>query len=197
MDCRTFKANHLAFLDDTLEERGLVAMQRHLAECEACARHDAAVRRGLMVLHNLPPIEPSSDFRAKLSARLRDERVAMEREKILARRTDTLIRAPRVGPLAAAAASVVLAGTLAVGASVWNAGERGVDVVLPPVFAVAQLADTLPFGDAASPSPEVAPSVLLAAASSGMPVWPAAFLLDETPVQLLTAELRTVSDNTR
>jgi anti-sigma factor RsiW len=196
MDCRTFKTNHLAFLDDTLEERGLVAMQRHLAECGACARHDAAVRRGLMVLHNLPPIEPSPDFRARLSARLREERIAIEREKILARRTDTLIRAPRVGALAAAAASVLLAGTLAVGASVWNAGARGVDVVLPPVLAVAPLADTLPFGDAPTP-PEVAPSVLLAAASSGMPVWPAAFLLDETPMQLLTAELRTVSDNTR
>lgn len=197
MDCRTFKANHLAFLDDTLLERGLVAMQRHLAECEACARHDAAVRRGLMVLHSLPPIEPSRDFRAKLSARLREERIAMEREAIVARRTDSLIRAPRYGPFAAATASVLLAGTLAVGASVWNAGDRSVDVVLPPVVAVAPLPESAPVGEVATASPDVAPDFLVAAASSGMPVWPAAFLVDQAPVQLLTAELRMVSETTR
>ena len=193
MDCRTFKANHLAFLDDTLEERGLVAMQRHLAECETCARHDAAVRRGLMVLHNLPPIEPSPDFRAKLAARLRDERIAMEREAIAARRTDTLIRAPRYGPLAAAAASVLLAGTLAVGASAWNHDDR-VDVVMAPVLAAAPLTATDRYGDASGGASGVDPSFLVAAASSGMPVWPAALLVDQTPMQLVTAELRLISD---
>ena len=190
MDCRTFKANHLAFLDDTLEERGIVAMQRHLAECEACTRHDAAIRRGLMVLHSLPPIEPSPDFRTKLSARLREERVAMEREAIAARRTDTLIRAPRYGAFAAAAASVLFAGTLAVGATVWNGQDARtrVDVVHAPVLAAAphesEPVDTAPL---------VAPPVLVAAASSGMPVWPAALLVDRTPMQLVTAELRLIS----
>ena len=186
MDCPTFRANHLAFLDDTLEERGLVAMQRHLAECGACARHDAAIRRGLMVLHSLPPMEPSADFRAKLTARLRQERVAMEREAIAARRTDTLIRAPRFGPLSAAAASVLLAGTLAVGASVW--GERPyVDVVHAPVLATAPL-------PVASSDEPLEPTALVAAASSGMPIWSAALLVDRTPMQLVTAELRTLAE---
>ena len=190
MDCRTFKANHLAFLDDTLEERGLVAMQRHLAECEACARHDAAIRRGLMVLHSLPPIEPSPDFRTKLRARLREEKLAMEREAIAARRTDTLIRSPRFGPLGAAAASVLFAGTLAIGATVWNArDDRAVDVVHAPVIAAAPMVE-----EPAPPAPLVAPPVLVAAASSGMPVWPAALLVDQTPMRLVTAELRTISE---
>ena len=189
MDCRTFKANHLAFLDDTLEERGIVAMQRHLAECEACARHDAAIRRGLMVLHSLPPIEPSPDFRAKLTARLREEKIAMEREAIAARRTDTLIRAPRFGAFGAAAASVLFAGTLAIGATMWNArGDRAVDVVHAPVLAAAPIPE-----EPAPPAPLVAPPVLVAAASSGMPVWPAALLVDQTPMRLVTAELRTIS----
>lgn len=189
MDCPTFKANHLAYLDDTLEERGLVAMQRHLAECEACARHDAAIRRGLMVLHSLPPIAPSPDFRAKLSARLREERIAMEREAIAARRTDPLIRAPRRGPFAAAAASVFLAGTLAVGAASWqDAAERQVDVVLPPVLATAPLPERSPA------DPFAANSAFLAAVSSGMPIWPAAMLVDYAPVELVTAELRTISE---
>jgi anti-sigma factor RsiW len=191
MDCRTFKANHLAFLDDTLEERGLVAMQRHLAECGACARHDAAIRRGLMVLHSLPPIEPSPDFRTRLSARLREERVAMEREAIAARRTDTLIRAPRFGALSATAASLLFASTLAIGATVWNGrAARAVDVVHAPVFAAAPLVEE-PMLDA----PLVAPPVLVAAASSGMPVWPAALLVDQTPMRLVTAELRMISES--
>ena len=190
MDCRTFKANHLAFLDDTLEERGLVAMQRHLAECGACARHDAAIRRGLMVLHSLPPIEPSPDFRTRLSARLREERVVMEREAIAARRTDTLIRAPRFGALSATAASLLFASTLAVGATVWNGrADRAVDIVHAPVYATAPLVEE-PMADA----PLVAPPVLVAAASSGMPVWPAALLVDQTPMRLVTAELRMISE---
>ena len=189
MDCRTFKANHLAFLDDTLEERGLVAMERHLAECEACTRHDAAIRRGLMVLHNLPPIEPSPDFRTKLSARLREERVAMEREAIAARRTDTLIRVPRFGIFGATAASLLFASTLAIGATYWNADRLSIDAVHAPVLAAAPLPDE-PMMDA----PLVAPPVLVAAASSGMPVWPAALLVDQTPMQLVTAELRTISE---
>lgn len=192
MDCRTFKANHLAFLDDTLEERGLVVMQRHLAECGKCARHDAAIRRGLMVLHNAPSIEPSRDFRAKLSARLRDERIAMEREALAARRTDTLIRVPRLGAFGAAAASLLFAGTLAVGASVWNLRDdrTAVDVVHAPVLAAAPI-ESEPVADA----PLVAPPVLVAAASSGMPIWPAALLVDQTPVQLVTAELRLIAQS--
>jgi hypothetical protein len=63
------------------------------------------------------------------------------------------------------------------------------------VVALAPLPDSLGFGDVAADSPDVAPDVLVAAASSGMPVWPAAFLVDQAPLQLLTAELRTVSDN--
>jgi anti-sigma factor RsiW len=190
MDCPTFRANHLTFLDDTLEERGLVAMQRHLAECEACARHDAAIRRGLMVLHSLPSIEPSPDFRTRLAARLRDERVAMEREAVAARRTDTLIRASRRAPFAAAAASLLLAGTLAVGASAWaqRDGHDGIDVVHAPVFATAPL-------PVVEPEPLLTPTVLVAAASSGMPIWSAAILVDRTPMQLVTAELRMATEN--
>jgi hypothetical protein len=36
--------------------------------------------------------------------------------------------------------------------------------------------------------------VFLAAVSSGMPIWPGAMLVNYTPVELLSAELRTVSD---
>lgn len=189
MDCRTFRANHLQYLDDTLTEQALVEMQRHLSECEACTRHDVAVRRGLMLLHNLPTIEPSPDFAAKLQARLRQEKIAMEREAIARRRVDSLIRSPRRGPYAAAAASVLLAGSLAIGAGLWRAGlpdesTVAAEATLPPVVA------SLPQVEL----PPVASPVLVAAASTGVSLWPAMLLVDEGPAHLMTAELRMVSD---
>ena len=187
MDCQTFRANHLAFVDDTLNEQGLVAMQRHLAECAACTRHDLSVRRGLMVLRNLPPIEPSPDFAARLAARLRDERLAAERAAVARRRVDPLVRATRIPPFAAAAASVLLAGTLVFGANAYLDAERTIlasaipaEGVLPPVVASTP---------AFEPSP-AASSMFLAGTSTGVALWSAALLVEQAPAHFMTAEMR-------
>src|SRR5688500_3094334 len=74
MDCRTFRKNHDAFVDDTLPAVEIVAGQRHLLECADCAHYDTTVRRALMVFRNLPTIQPSADFSARLSARLAEPR---------------------------------------------------------------------------------------------------------------------------
>jgi len=182
MDCRTFRANHLAFLDDTLVEEGLVAMQRHLAECAHCSTHDQAVRRGLVLLRNMPAIEPSADFGTRLAARLRAERVAKERAAIAARRVDPLIRAPRFGPFAAAAASVVMAGTLVFGADVLRRGPA-------PTLALEPVIATRP---ELVPSPSTTP-MFVAAASAGMTLWPAALLVEQAPAHFAESEMRLVS----
>jgi hypothetical protein len=52
----------------------LVAAERHVRECDACAGHDTAVRRSLMLARNLPPIELSADFADRLARRLDDVR---------------------------------------------------------------------------------------------------------------------------
>jgi hypothetical protein len=70
MDCRDFQENHFAFVDDTLPGVELVGMQMHLNECEKCAKHDANVRRSLMLFRNLPSIEPSADFSLRLQQKL-------------------------------------------------------------------------------------------------------------------------------
>ena len=74
MDCRGFRSKHVAFVDDFLSGEEVVAMQRHLLECEQCAAHDAKIRRALLLFRNLPAVEPSSDFYSRLSARIESER---------------------------------------------------------------------------------------------------------------------------
>ncbi len=35
--------------------------------CLECTRHDTRIRRSLLIVRNLPRIEPSADFRARLA----------------------------------------------------------------------------------------------------------------------------------
>jgi hypothetical protein len=78
MDCSAFHRHHVAYVDDTLPRDLLVAAARHAAECPACARHDTAVRRALLLARNActgAPLQCSPDFAARLEARLRREAV--------------------------------------------------------------------------------------------------------------------------
>lgn len=74
MDCSAFRRHHVAYVDDTLPGDLVVAAVRHVAECPACARHDTAVRRSLLLARNLArdvaPLECSADFAVRLEARL-------------------------------------------------------------------------------------------------------------------------------
>ncbi len=76
MDCTDFRRHHLAYVDDTLPGDVLVAAERHRVECATCGAHDTLVRRSLLIARNLPSIEPSADFSARLEARLREVREA-------------------------------------------------------------------------------------------------------------------------
>ncbi len=60
MDCRDFREKHVAYVDDTLPAVEMEAMHRHARSCYRCSRHDTAVRRGLLLVHNLPQSEPSA-----------------------------------------------------------------------------------------------------------------------------------------
>jgi hypothetical protein len=76
MDCSAFRHHHVAYVDDTLPQDLLVAAARHAAECPACARHDTAVRRSLLLARNAcvgAPLECSADFAVRLEARLQRE----------------------------------------------------------------------------------------------------------------------------
>ena len=153
-----------------MSDAELVEMQRHIAECEHCERHDTAVRRGLLVFRNLPPIAPSADFSARLNAKLRQLHDADARA--------AMYRGPGVGGFLAAAAGVMAVGLLTVAAFEW--AEPHQTLSLAPVVA------TVP---APFPSPMVS-HTFVASASAGMSVWPAVMLAEQAPIHLVSTQFR-------
>ena len=170
MDCREFCDQHLAFVDDTLAGIELVRMQRHIAECEACAKHDAKIRRALLLFRNLPSIEPSRDFNARLESRLKhcqEEQLAMTQRNL------------RWGAVAATLASAIMLGYI--GNTLFNQPETARDIVLPPVVASAPEPELTPITTSA---PAVVTSV-----SAGLAIWPAALFAEQVPVRFAHSKL--------
>ena len=165
MDCREFRENHFAFVDDTLPGVELIGMQMHLTECEECSRHDATVRRSLMLFRSLPRIEPSADFAEKLERKLRAARIS----EAAAHGSNTR----RLG----AALTLTSAAMLAYIGFALRRVDTPQDIVLPPVVAVASV------GDAQAPTPE-----MIAATPAGLPLWTAALYVEQAPVHFASLE---------
>ena len=163
MRCSEFKDLHCSFVDDTLAGVELVRMQQHVAECTECANFDARVKRSLMWVHNLKPIEPSADFSHRLDARLRECRLHQMHASAGKFRTVAFI---------GAIASIVMIGYVAV--TMKNADQRAPEIILPPAIAMAIPPDTTP-----------APSIV-ASVSTGIPIWPAAVLVEQGGLQTVS-----------
>lgn len=169
MDCRDFRKNHVAFVDDLLPGVDMVAMQCHLHECDTCARHDMLVRRSLLVARNAPTIELSPDFSARLNARLRE-----------CRAMDALAdpgRTSNARAVLTAAASILLIGYLALSATDWT--QPPGDVELAPAIAY----------EPAPPTPPLANPAVVASSSAGMPIWSSMLLAEQASAQF-AAEFR-------
>lgn len=170
MDCREFCEQHLAFVDDTLAGIELVRMERHIAECESCAKHDAKIRRALLLFRNLPSIEPSSDFSVRLEARIRscqEEQLAMSHRNL------------RRGAIAAILASVIMVGYI--GNTLFNHAGQQRDMVLPPVVASVPEPELNPITTSA---PAIVTSV-----SAGLTIWPVALFAEQVPVRFAHSKL--------
>lgn len=175
MRCSEFRDLHCAFIDDTLAGVELVRMQRHIAECAECAARDARVRRSLMVVRSLPPIEPSPDFAARLDRRLRSC-AAEEQQTGASFRT-----VASVGLVMSAAMLFYLAESLHVATHPAHAR----DIVLPPVIAMAT--PPAPPTPAAAFGPDSASNsarVIVASVGAGVPIWPVAALVEQPSLQL-------------
>jgi len=168
MDCREFSEKHLAFVDDTLAGIELVRMQRHMAECESCARQDAKIRRALLLFRNLPPIEPSMGFNDRLKARLQEAR---ENDMLLETTRRNLTRGAVAATFATLASALMLA---YIGNTVYQT-EMTRDVVMPPVVAVATEPDLTPI--------TISTPAIVASASAGLAIWPVALFAEEAPVR--------------
>ena len=74
MTCAEFLHHYTDFRDGLITApRDVRRFARHLAQCPACQRYDAAVRRGVRALQAADPLHPSADFRSRLEGRLRRE----------------------------------------------------------------------------------------------------------------------------
>lgn len=175
MDCRLYRRNHLAFLDDTLPGVQMAEMRDHMQGCRRCARQDAAVRRSLLLLRNVPSIQPSRDFNARLQRRLSLESARMSRSEVA-------FRGPSLAVFAGTAVSVVTLGAL--GAMLLGASSSAQANLarLPAVVAYPSVVVD-------APSESLAMPAFVASMSTGMPVWPALLLADEGSVRFATAEL--------
>ncbi len=170
MDCREFCDQHLAFVDDTLAGIELVRMQRHIAECESCAKHDAKIRRALLLFRNLPSIEPSADFSQRLEARLKE--CSGDHFEIAQRNL-------RRGAVAATLASAVMLGYI--GTTLFHHSDAPRDLVMPPVVATV-------------PEPELTPittstPAIVASVSAGLTIWPVALFAEQVPVRFAHSKL--------
>lgn len=197
MDCGTFRENHTALIDEAVCDADLVAMQRHVSECAACAAHDTTVRRALLLFRNMPTIEPSSEFSVRLGARLRDVRAERRPAVYPGRR---VYRGPGVGAFMGLAAGVIAAGYLTVSAS--NVVPVG-PLAMAPVIATAPTSDPssdaaiVPAGFGAESDADVMSALtspaFMASVSTGSPVWPATVLAARAPARLAPAQLKLTS----
>ena len=173
MNCRTFRRQHDAYVDDTLSGADIDAMGRHLRLCASCAQLDTRIRRSLLIAHNLPTIQPSADFSERLQMRLAQERQMQATRRQMHEATATR----HYGPLSAAT-YVALATGLALAAglmmTVTLGGGDDSAIRLAPVIA-------------SFPEPEASPlasPTMVASMPAGMPMWSAVFVAQQAPWHL-------------
>jgi hypothetical protein len=172
MDCREFLDKHTLFVDLTCSGLEEDEMRRHMRVCPKCSRHDTVVRRSLLLVRNLPCIEPSPDFKARLEARMRTggpSAMGMARPARMS-----------FGSFVAVAAGVAFVTYLAT-----ETVRRQPDVRMDGEIRMAPVVATLPEFE---PSP-VATSALVATVPTGMSIWPAIMVASQAPIHFAAAEL--------
>jgi hypothetical protein len=172
MDCRTFHARHVGFVDDVLPGIEIVEMQRHIAECGPCARHDASIRRALLVFRNMPTIECSPGFTERVNERVR-----------------SLRSAPQAGPASFFAGGSKLVALAAAGAFA-IAGmsfltRSDAPLTHPPVVAMEPAEEIAPVEESL-----MASHAMLASVSTGIPIWPAALMAEQAEIQFANSAFR-------
>ncbi|MGI8618990.1 MAG: anti-sigma factor family protein [Gemmatimonadaceae bacterium] len=174
MDCRTFHARHVGFVDDVLPGIEIVEMQRHIAECTPCARHDARIRRSLLVFRNMPTIQCSPGFTERVNDRVR-----------------ALGHAPQVGPtsfLTPATFAAMIAAGLVLFGGVNLLSDTDAPLSHAPVVAMIPAQEEL-----AVEQSLMASHAMLASVSTGIPIWPAALMAEQAQIQFANSAFRLTS----
>jgi anti-sigma factor RsiW len=106
MTCQEFRLAHLEFSDGTLPAGEESALRSHLETCEDCARFDCLMRRGLLVVRNLPAVPQRAGAHARILSRIAQD-VAHRRRR----------RATILTGAASAASIAIVAAALTFGAA--------------------------------------------------------------------------------
>ncbi len=214
MDCKQFRKQHLCYLDDTLSGEDMAAAQYHVMHCDACAAHDALVRRSLMLAHSLPCVEPSLGFEARMRERLnacRAERAASiakmaaipEMARLGAHNAaDAAMHRKRASGMLFALAACAVLGAVFLGNrldgllpgrsmqtaySGQSASPGAVTSATPPAAGAAvplMLHQSFTAG-ALLPVSSVVTPALMQAMATGNPIWSAAMMMEDSQMQLL------------
>ena len=172
MDCREFRSKHVGYVDDLLSAVEMDGMQRHLRLCSRCSRQDTAVRRSLMLVRNLPAIEPSPEFMARLNARLERLEPTSRIDRVAPRPY-----LPSVGAVTALAAGVVAVAYMAIETSHYFATPGPLERT--PVVASRAVEQ--------QPS-SIADAAFVASVPTGMPVWPAVLMIGQAPMRFASMD---------
>jgi hypothetical protein len=174
MYCREFRKKHLAFIDDTLPGVDIATMQEHLVACPVCARLDSDIRRALLLVRNLPSVDVSPNFTARLTDRIGRER----------RRPPFAVmgmHGPGMGMFTVLAAILVIVG-IASTAVMDRLRDASTIPELPAVVAMPPVQ----FDSTTAPA-------MVATMSTGMLAWPALWLAERAPMHFARAGVRPVS----
>ncbi len=179
MDCKSFRKQHLAYLDDTMPGDEMAAAQHHVMVCDGCAAHDTLVRRSLMVARSMPTLEPSADFQARLRARLAECRDECRDERNATAASTALLNAPRSAASRSTRVVMAVTASAMLGAFVWQGwtGASAPELSMQPVIASQPAMPT--------PVPYITPE-LMQAMATGNPVWPAAMIIEDAPTRFVS-----------
>ena len=187
MHCREFRNKHVAFVDDLLSAAEMRTMHEHVVGCSSCSRHDTAIRRSLLIVRNLPPIEPSPEFIERLNARLAQLDPAQRDDVIAARPYFS-----SVGTFAALAAGLGAVAYMSI------ATARYFDAAQPTAGATPTVAVALDSAESAIPiesaptinAAPIADAAFVASVPTGIPIWPAVLMAGQAPGHFATMDLR-------
>lgn len=177
MDCREFRNKHVAFVDDLLPAVEMHTMRQHVEACRRCARQDTAVRRSLLLVRNLPTIEPSPEFRRRLNARLAELGPVAPLGLMAPQRSLGSISA-FVGLAAGMAAVAYMAIRTATYFAPGRAPGASTVATVQRVPAPIQPTTIAPVPNAA----------FVASVPTGIPVWPAMLMIGDAPLRFANAE---------
>jgi len=171
MDCREFRNKHVPFVDDVLPAIDMEAMRRHLTRCPKCSRQDTAIRRSLMLVRNLPTIEPSADFMNRLSVRLAE--IGPPSYVELSDQRSVL---PSFRSFVVLAAGIGAIAVISIEANRYFNPATAHEVV--PIAVATIDSTTAPAANAA----------IVASVPTGIPVWPAVLMVGEAPLRFANME---------